>query len=242
MKQAATYREKKKELLSFMRERKFPGNRLPTENALTEMLSCSRGMLREILRELEHAGFVTKKQGIGNFIHPSAFARLGWIAESSQFQDIILATGKRPRVEMISRDAPCKAPPVRGRFSRRPEQFAGTDHTVHIFYADDVPAICCEYFIPREIVFRESPEASQHIRLYDYLNEYCGQKIEQKSVEFVIERTDAALAGYLQVPEGKLLLLWEETYYNYCDEVVCMAQNTFNLDVLPMSLLRQHEQ
>lgn len=242
MRQAATYPEKKKELLSFIKSRKFPGNRLPTENALTQMLACSRGMLREILRELEHAGFVTKKQGIGNFIHPSAFERLGWIAESSQFQDSILATGKRPRVQMMCRESPCKSLPTRGRFGKKPEQFADTDYTIHIFYADDVPAICCECFIPRAIVFRESPDSSQHIRLYDYLHEYCGQKIEQKSVEFAIERADAALAGHLQVPLGKPLLLWEETYYNYCDEVVCMAQNTFNLDVLPISLLRQHEQ
>lgn len=206
------------------------------------MLSCSRGTLREILRELEHSGYITKKHSIGNFIHPSAFSMKGRVAQFPRFTELIQDAGMGPRVLMLDKDEDgCGEPPHRQVFQTTPDFFADTDYSVHLYFANERPAICCDCYVPRAIIFRSSDHIGQHISLFDYLNQYCNQQIEQVCVHFYIEEAGPRLSRLLAVPEGTALLMWEECYYNFCDEVICVAYNYFNIDVLPLSMLRRYE-
>ena len=232
------YRTKRKELLAMIQARKFSGNKLPTEESLTQMLSCSRGMLREILRDFELNGYITKKHSIGNFIHPSAFKMKSRIEIYSRFLDLISDAGYEASVKLLSSDPAHTEPPRLEKFRIDRSFFDSTDYTERLYFAGERPAIFCECFIPRDIIIRDVEDLNARITLFNFLRTYCNQEIQQIHIHFSIELADERLADILDVEPGKPLLLWEEGFHNYCDELICASYNYFDLDLIPLSMLK----
>lgn len=56
-----------------LRERLRPGDKLPTEGALSERLHVSRSAVREAMRGLEALGMVEARQGSGRVVRPFSF-------------------------------------------------------------------------------------------------------------------------------------------------------------------------
>ncbi|MEL7610266.1 MAG: GntR family transcriptional regulator [Bacillota bacterium] len=232
------YKAKRKELLALIQARKFSGNKLPTEEALTQMLSCSRGMLREILRDLELNGYITKKHSIGNFIHPSSFKMKSRIEIYSRFLDLISDAGYEASVKLLYSDPEHTQSPKLAKYRIDPAFFHSTDYTERLYLAGDHPAIFCECFVPRDIIIRDIEDQNARITLFNFLRTYCNQEIQQIHIHFSIELADERIANILDVEPGKPLYLWEEGFHNYCDELICASYNYFNLDLVPLSMLK----
>lgn len=232
------YKAKRKELLTLTQTCKFSGNKLPTEETLTQMLSCSRGMLREILRDLELSGYITKKHSVGNFIHPSAFKMKSRVEIYSRFLDLISDAGYEASVKLLRSDPDHTDPPKLDKYRIDPAFFSSTDYTERLYFASDRPAIFCECYIPQEIIIRDVENSEARITLFNFLRTYCNQEIQQIHIHFSIELCDKRLANILDVELGKPLYLWEEGFHNYCDELICASYNYFNLDLIPLSMLK----
>lgn len=236
----STYREKREALLRIMRERKFPGNKLPTEETLTQMLDCSRGTIREILKELEYKGYITKKHSVGNFIHPSAFKTRMRVELYTSFHDLIQSGGYAPCVKVLHVSGTTVSIPedTRRRLRLHDEAY---DYTERLYYADGKPAILSKCYIPKGIMLIPAKNSEGESTLYDFLKKYCNQEVEQMQIYFFIVEADEELAGLFQVEPGKPLLLWEEAFYNYCDEVVAVSYDYFNLDIMQLSMLKRYQ-
>lgn len=236
----STYREKREELLRIMRERKFPGNKLPTEETLTQMMDCSRGTIREILKELEYKGYITKKHSVGNFIHPSAFKARMRIELYASFHDLIQSGGMEPSVKVLHvSGTTMPLPEATRKRLRLPDE--GHDYTERMYHADGRPAILSKCYIPKGIMLIPAKNSETDSTLYDFLKKYCNQEIEQMQIYFFIVETDEQLSALFQVERGKPLLLWEESFYNYCDEIVAVCYNYFNLDIMQLSMLKRYQ-
>ncbi len=237
---SSTFSEKYELLMSIMRERKFSANKLPTEEVLTELLDCSRGTLREILKDLEVKGYVSKKHSVGNFLHPSAFATRMRIDLITDFNDLIADGGYTPSVKLITGadDRADIQSFTRERLGLSLD--AQLEYTERVYYADDRPAIFCRNYVPRDIIIMERRAPTGDSTLFEYLKKYCSQEIEQAQVMFRIMQADAYKAKLMEVAEGAPLLLLEEAFYNYYDEVVSVSYNHFNLDVVQLSMLKRY--
>ena len=235
----STYKEKREMLLQIMQGRKFPGNKLPPEETLAEMLSCSRGMLREILQELEYKGYITKKHRVGNFIHPSAFHTKMRIELYTSFHDLILSGGYEPSVKVIKYIGNTMDIPAATQERLRIQNDEGADYTERMYFADGQPVILSKCYIPKGIMLRQRCEDCS--TLSDFLNRFCNQEVEQMQLHFFIEQANEELAGIFKVPQGKPLLLWEEAFYNYCDEIVAISHNYFNMDIMQLSMLKRYQ-
>lgn len=235
----SNYQEKREMLLEIMRDRKFPGNKLPKEETLTEMLSCSKGTLREILKELEFKGYITKKQSIGNFIHPSAFQAKMRIELCTGFRDLIRSGGFEPSVKIIKHmgDTTDIPPAVQERMGIQSGE--GAKETERLYFADGQPAILSKWYIPKGIVLRDGSE--EGATLFDLLKRFCDQEVEQIQLHFFIEQAEGEVAGFLSIEPGKPLLLWEETAYNYCDEIIAVSHNYFNQDIMQLSMFKRYQ-
>ena len=77
-----------------------PGQRLPTERALSLSLEISRSTLRAALAELEDRGLVTRHQGRGTFVaRPRVNAELGG---HFSLRDALLARGRRLTTRVLA--------------------------------------------------------------------------------------------------------------------------------------------
>ena len=61
-------------LLEQIRGMRAGDNRLPPEEDIAASLQISRATVREAMQVLLSEGFVTRRQGKGNFAHPSVFS------------------------------------------------------------------------------------------------------------------------------------------------------------------------
>ena len=237
----STYKEKRETLLRIMQGRKFPGNKLPPEETLTEMLSCSRGMLREILQELEYKGYITKKHRVGNFIHPSAFHTKMRIELYTSFHDLILSGGYEPSVKVIKYIGNTMDIPAATQERLRMQNDEGADYTERVYFADGKPAILSKCFIPKGIMLRQGYNSEDGSTLFDFLKRFCNQEVEQMQLHFFIEQAAGELTEIFRVPQGKPLLLWEEAFYNYCNEIVAISYSYFNMDIMQLSMLKRYQ-
>ncbi|MEN2977675.1 phosphonate metabolism transcriptional regulator PhnF (plasmid) [Tistrella bauzanensis] len=89
--------------LSLMREIERrslkPGERLPSENALSQMFGVNRGTLRRALAELQRKGLIRIEKGRGAFVqeHPVLYE----IGRSSRFGTNLLKQNLRPTARII---------------------------------------------------------------------------------------------------------------------------------------------
>ncbi|MDW4904603.1 GntR family transcriptional regulator [Streptomyces sp. ADMS] len=71
--EAAPYEQIMTDLLKQIRKGELPaGTRLPSEAALVEKYGVSRGTVRRAVRELETAGHVEARHGVGRFVSSSS--------------------------------------------------------------------------------------------------------------------------------------------------------------------------
>jgi GntR family transcriptional regulator len=80
-----------------------PGDRVPTEAALTETLGASRPMVREALRVLEQGGLLRVERGRGRFLRPAAAVRVERpITCFESVTEMVRGFGYEPRSRVLS--------------------------------------------------------------------------------------------------------------------------------------------
>ena len=94
----STYLAIKRRILDIFRSEKFENNKLPPESQLAKRLGISLVTLREALLMLALEGYITKRHGSGNYIHPSA---LDYENRSYYFMECLKRDGFEPSLEIL---------------------------------------------------------------------------------------------------------------------------------------------
>lgn len=233
------YQEKKELLFQMMKEQKFPGNKLPTEEELTHILDASRGTIREILRELERQGFINKRHSIGNFILPSAFTTKMRIDLFSDFKDLIIDGGYIPEIINIPVNKQEQIISVETLAVFSVQKAEDLIIIKRLYKADGRPAILSRFYLPCRIISKPIDSARTLGSLYSFFEAYTRQVIDHSALSFGIRILTPEEAGYMGLPAQKPLLFWNQIFYNFYDEVICNAHTFFDLDVVPLTMIRK---
>lgn len=229
----------KEALLNFISQQKLAGNKLPSEEELAERLDVSRGTIREVLRALDRAGIISKKHGFGNFVHASALQAKMRIDQIEEFYALIEDGGYKASITIEEQAARLILPDDTIRKQLQLEENELTVFFDCLYHANDNPAIYCEIFLPRRIFF-EQPAGKPVVRsIFEFLRTNCKQEVEHTLIWFVPVLADAKLAELLKLPPQSPLIVWEELYYNFFDEVICSSKSYFSPQIMKFCMLRK---
>lgn len=211
-------------------------NRIPSEAALAVELGVSRTTVREALLAMEQDGYLTRKHGVGTFVHPSALQAKARIDLITRFTDLIRAAGfERVRVE--ARHAWTRLHGGEGARAGFADGEAAL-RLARVFYGDDQPVIFTVTFIPRGLVRREVTAGPDH-SFFGLVADITGEDVTHQIAWFRARAADEEIAAALRLPLGEPVFAWSEVHYNLSDKAICQSESCFNVDLLPLCAMRR---
>lgn len=142
-----TYMEIKKNLIQKFREEKFENNKLPSEAALAKELDISLVTLRESLMMLALEGFITKRHGSGNYVHPSALDPTNRIDLGITFADAFRQQGHEPGMQIIGIGETFAGRELADKFNIDETEVVSSCDI--IYTADGLPSIYSSQMLPK---------------------------------------------------------------------------------------------
>ncbi|MCL4459941.1 MAG: GntR family transcriptional regulator [Chloroflexi bacterium] len=236
------YSRGKRVLTEFIREgESLKGSKLPSEQSLAEQLGVGRSTIREALATLEKEGIVTKKHGLGNFVHYSALeAKMridlipGFIALIEDAGYVATSTQSNPHVERTI-DLQIARYLNLTPSEDSPQEVFVFDRT---YFANGGPAIFSTTYIPCPNL-QTLPAIPFQGGFIDFLEEHCGQEIAHAIIWFIPTLADSRLSDILQIDPTNPLIEWEELYYTLEDRPVCFVRIFFNPHFMKLCMLRK---
>ncbi|HBT46276.1 MAG TPA: hypothetical protein DEA73_00120 [Peptococcaceae bacterium] len=221
-------------LFNMIKEGKFPGNRLPAEEELARRMGVSRATVREALYSLVQLGVITKKQGKGNFCHPTIANLSARLDISTDFLELLRARGREARVVHRNQTLTEGSPEAREALG-----LAEVEQVVRferLYYQDELPAILVEVEIPCNR-FRELPRGGE---AQPTLKEFYEQHCEGELVKMVIRmksRIYPPAAAFFGLDDQTPLLWWQEKWLTLEDRPACYTNVYFNPHIEPLAMV-----
>ncbi|MHB0885996.1 MAG: GntR family transcriptional regulator [Bacillota bacterium] len=224
-------------IIGIIDDETFKGDLLPSEDQLSKTLGVSRATVREALARLTREGVITKKQGIGNFIHRSARRAKMRTDLYADFVELLESAGHA--VEVVGtapRQAPAD-PEVAARIGASP----GSRLWVfdRLYLADGRPAIWANLSLRVDRVSQTLDPLVNERRLIDLLNSVVDGGVAHSVLVYSPAVGDRAMSEKLQVPLGTPMLTWEETFYDTNDRCFGFSTTTFNPALVRLGMLRK---
>ncbi len=203
-----------------------PGERLPTEQALSAAYAVSRPTVRSALAQLCDEGLVLKRQGLGSFVRPQrlhqTLARLETLGES------IADQGATPRVKVLS--SVFGQPPDLVRTALGLPDGAKTLHVRRLHSIGDEPIALVELCVAEDIGSRLSRRDVERRAFYELLPSRLGIPIGRAVQTVRAEAGDIEVGRLLKVPNGSCLLVCERVTFSEDDRPVIYALFRYRAD------------
>lgn len=214
----------KKQLFDMFRNETLEQNRLPSEAQLAEILDVSISTLREVLMVLALEGYITKKHGVGNFLHPSTFE---FGSRSIFFVENLRNSGYQVELKVLSQRfiTPDEALATYLNMQSRGEMLESTT----VYYADGDAAIFTQNYIPREIMVKPDRKIEQreYEQLHDMIWRNCRKHLAHSLNEYLPVGVPESMATLFKLPIGTPIIANRQVFYDVGDEPVMYGLNHF---------------
>jgi GntR family transcriptional regulator len=232
------YAKAKDVIIGLILQGAFPADKLPSEEALFDMLGVSRPTVREALAAMHREGIITKLHGTGNIIHKKSLKARMRIDKFSNFHDLLEDGGYTTRLERTAI-----------RWIDDPETWgvqvsddADSRYLLieHVHYADEKPAILARNCIRESVLSLAPEELEGHAGTFgDLLNRGSLEKAANSIIAFKPAAADATESAKLDIPVGTPLIRWSEQFHSVSDTVLCYSRVSFHPTLVNMTLLRR---
>ncbi len=218
-------------LLEEIKKMKPWQNRLPAEEDLAAQLFVSRATVRDAMQALINNGYLTRRHGKGNFVHPSVAGlghRLDLTADFIQLLSTpeqmaschLLSFGEIPLPQLAS------------------DAFPATDTVFFqkwIYTTSDANCIYCNILTPREL-FIKTPDYSSEFLLEEWMLEFCNKDVAYYATRLKCN-TNQEVLEHFALPANTYMQNWHEVIYDINDEPVSFVDLYFHPDNMDLSLV-----
>ncbi len=206
-------------------------NRLPSENVLAAQIGVSRLTIRETLLAMEREGYLTKKHGVGTFVHPSALRAKTRIEQVVGFSEL-LSQGGHNRVKVIGHRYTGVANECAALLGIQPDAILLCYRRT--FLVDEQPAIYTTIRIPETIIGKEMTVSGDNESVFSLVKRASGEEITHRVAWLKARKVDEEVGEALAMPVGEPVLSWDSVLYNYRDRPLAQSSVFFNTDVIPI--------
>ncbi|NCE63669.1 GntR family transcriptional regulator [Pseudoflavonifractor sp. 524-17] len=220
-------------LLESIRRMRPGENRLETEEALTRRLNVSRATVREAMDTLVWQGYVTRRQGKGNFAHPS----VGQLRHRMDLDADFLRLIRTEDQEGDCRNLRCGFARASQAMARRFPRPCGRVYELHWLYTlGETPMIFCKIALPEEVLTLPPEPPARGETLYQWIARFCGRDFAYFAAHLGCQADEDA-AQALALPRETVVQNWQEIFYDLSDEPVAFCEVFFHPENMDLSMV-----
>lgn len=214
-------------------------NRLPSEEVIAAQFGVSRVKIRDVLSQLEGAGYVTRKRGAGTLINRYVLDEPARLDVDSVYTDIVASCGYQPRSTLFTLRL-LKSPPPEAAEKLALKAGEGVYRFESMVYADEQPVVLVVDYIPA----RYYDGAGGDLPLLDsnvflFLQGMCDELLETLIVHMDACAAEGQLAEAMAVKEGFPLLKLDSVCYTQASEPVLYSVEHYNTKLIPFSFQKR---
>ncbi len=229
----SAYLSIKRQLLEMFKTEKFENNRLPAESVLAERMGISLVTLREALLMLALEGYVTKKHGSGNYIHPSAF---GYENRSVYFFDCLSSYGYETTIELQAQKEIAADAEVAEALG-----IAEGDTVLQnrlLYRADKKPAILSCGHIPVSLLVRDDIENMDFHTLHTLVRQYMNRDLAHALNEYYPMNIGEDLAALFGLDVGTAIVASRQVFFDVGDNPIIYNKHFFYPNIYRVKTLQ----
>ena len=229
----SAYMAIKNKILEIFRTETFERNKLPSEAALANRLGISLVTLRESLMMLALEGYITKRHGSGNYVHPST---LDYENRSYYFTEYLKKEGYRASIKLLSQE-------WRGANEEEAASLkikVGDELLVNtlVYLADDHPAVYTVGRLPAQLLIRRDVEDMEFSHIHVLIRDYMGRDVAHALNEYIPMTVPEDLREIFQVKPNTPLDSSHQVFYDITDLPVVYNTHFFNPDYYRLRTLQ----
>ena len=229
----SAYMAIKNKIMEIFRTETFEKNKLPSEAALASRLGISLVTLRESLMMLALEGYITKRHGSGNYVHPST---LDYENRSYYFTEYLKKEGYQTAIKLLSQEwRPA------GEEARKMLRLEEGDRVLVnrlVYLADDHPAVYTMGMMPEKLLIRTDVEEMSFAYIHVLIRDYMGRDVAHALNEYVPMGVPDELVDIFKVPKGTPIDSSHQVFYDIGDEPVVYNTHYFNPDYYRLRTLQ----
>jgi len=222
----------------FIRDSNFaPGQALPSENELANVLGVSRGSLREALRILEEEGIIIKRHGVGTFLT----SRISLVRNPLEIDfgvtEIIESTGMSAglaKIEVTNEKAS-------SHISEKLKVDNGSSILVlkRVRTANDNPVVYSVDYIPEATLGKVNIPLTFTGSLYHLFEDKLDQRVDHGIAQVIPVLANKEISGYLDIGNNSSILLIDQVDYNIRNQPILYSQEYWRTDVFEFTIFRR---
>lgn len=183
-----------------------PGDRLPSESQLCDLLDVSRTVVRQALDDMVHEGLLVKEKGRGTFVSQRmSKLRESLIQKLTGFYQDMTDQGYKPVTQVLKQEVVSATPKVAARL--RVETKSPVIQIERLRFVNDEPIVLVTTYLPYErcpeLLYRDLTNQSLYQLLETEFNLVITSGI--RSIEAVL--ADEREAQLLQIKKGAPLMM-----------------------------------
>lgn len=213
-----------------------PGQRIPSENKLSDEFGISRATVRTVLAKLAVEGLIIRKQGDGTYVNERIKDENTHLGSIWDFWRLIESNGFVASISALS---------LSENFANEEEArllaIDPGDNLLSIkrlFYADQQPVIFATNLIPLSFLAVPKSQIDGQLRIREMMQRYCHQDIAFAITEILSTKTGDESSQVLECDVGKSLLELKVAFYGDSNQPLAIGNSIFNDSILRLRLVQ----